>query len=116
MWSGVEPREGYYDMEYLAKLGSIVDNFRDNGIYVILDMHQDVASRHFKTYDGFPGNYLRRSSFRCLSTTISRLVGDQAAGGGGAGVPVAAGGDRQLVLRLPHLRGGPRVPGQHQVT
>ena len=56
MWSGVEPREGYYDMEYLAKLASIVDNFRDNGIYVILDMHQDVASRHFQTYDGFPGN------------------------------------------------------------
>ena len=56
MWSGVEPREGYYDMEYLARLGRIVDNFRDNGIYVILDMHQDVASRHFKTYDGFPGN------------------------------------------------------------
>ena len=55
MWSGVEPREGYYDMEYLAKLGRIVDNFRDNGIYVILDLHQDVASRHFQTYDGFPG-------------------------------------------------------------
>ena len=103
-------------MEYLAKLGSIVDNFRDNGIYVILDMHQDVASRHFKTYDGFPGNKEDLIVVvKVLSTTFFRLVGDQAAGGGGARVPVAAGGDRQLVLRLPHLRGGPRVPGQHRV-
>ena len=32
----------------------IITNFKDNGIYVILDMHQDVASQQFETYDGFP--------------------------------------------------------------
>ena len=54
MWSGVEPREGVYDTQYLTNIKTIVSNFRDHGISVILDMHQDVASRHFKTYDGFP--------------------------------------------------------------
>ena len=54
MWSGMEPREGYYDMEYVDKLKKIITNFRDEGIYVILDMHQDVASKEFMTYDGFP--------------------------------------------------------------
>ena len=54
MWSGLEPREGEYDMEYVDKLKQIVSNFRDHGIYVILDMHQDVASHYFKTYDGIP--------------------------------------------------------------
>ena len=54
MWSGLEPREGYYDMEYVEKLKQIITNFKDNGIYVILDMHQDVASQQFETYDGFP--------------------------------------------------------------
>ena len=33
MWSGMEPREGYYDMEYVDKLKQIVTNFRDEGIY-----------------------------------------------------------------------------------
>ena len=54
MWSGVEPREGYYDMEYLNNIKTIVNNFKEHGVSVILDMHQDVASHHFKTYDGIP--------------------------------------------------------------
>ena len=54
MWSGLEPREGEYDMEYVDKLKQIISNFREHGIYVILDMHQDVASHYFKTYDGIP--------------------------------------------------------------
>ena len=54
MWSGLEPQEGYFDLEYLQKLKTIVKNFEKHGVHVILDMHQDVASRHFGTYDGFP--------------------------------------------------------------
>eukprot|EP00090_Calanus_glacialis_P047637 TRINITY_DN9987_c0_g1_i4.p1 TRINITY_DN9987_c0_g1~~TRINITY_DN9987_c0_g1_i4.p1 ORF type:complete len:610 (-),score=147.15 TRINITY_DN9987_c0_g1_i4:118-1947(-) len=54
MWSGFEPQEGYFDLEYVQKLKTIVRNFEKYGVNVILDMHQDVASRHFGTYDGFP--------------------------------------------------------------
>merc|ERR1719334_2833964 len=54
MWSGLEPREGYYDLDYVGKLQVIISHMRDNGIYVILDMHQDVASGYYQTYDGFP--------------------------------------------------------------
>ena len=54
MWSGLEPREGFYDIQYLDNIKTIVNNFREHGVSVILDMHQDVASHHFKTYDGFP--------------------------------------------------------------
>ena len=54
MWSGLEPREGEYDLEYVNTLKKIISNMREEGVYVILDMHQDVVSQRYKTYDGFP--------------------------------------------------------------
>ena len=54
MWSGLEPREDFFDLEYVDKLRSIVRNFAKYGVHDILDMHQDVASHHFGTYDGIP--------------------------------------------------------------
>ena len=54
MWSGFEPEENSFDFEYVSKLRQIVRNFEKFGISVILDMHQDVASSYFGTYDGFP--------------------------------------------------------------
>ena len=47
IWSGFKPQEGYFDLEYVQKM-------KEHWVNVILDMHQDVASRHFGTYDGFP--------------------------------------------------------------
>ena len=46
-FTGLEPREGYYDLDYVGKLQVIISHMRDNGIYVILDMHQDVASGYW---------------------------------------------------------------------
>jgi len=54
MWSGLEPTEGVYDPEYLEKMQTIVRNFENHGVWVLLDVHQDVASKRFGTYDGFP--------------------------------------------------------------
>merc|ERR1719266_1775588 len=54
MWSGLEPVEGRYDQEYLEVLRKIIRNFATHGVSVILDLHQDVASSKFGTYDGFP--------------------------------------------------------------
>ncbi|KAJ3118046.1 hypothetical protein HDU96_004285 [Phlyctochytrium bullatum] len=47
MWPGVEPVRGQFDASYLATMKQIVSMCRDAGIYVLLDMHQDVLSEKF---------------------------------------------------------------------
>ena len=54
MWSGVEPVEGEYSTDYLRNIRTIVRNFGKHGVSVVLDLHQDVASSQFQSYDGFP--------------------------------------------------------------
>ncbi|KAA8957727.1 cellulase family glycosylhydrolase, partial [Mycobacterium sp.] len=52
-WAGVEPEPGVIDYAYLASLAQTVHTLEDNGIYVILDMHQDLYSAYFGG-DGAP--------------------------------------------------------------
>jgi endoglycosylceramidase len=56
MWSGAQPKEGPngFNDTYLILLERAVRMMGTYGINVILDMHQDVASSAFHTYDGFP--------------------------------------------------------------
>ena len=54
MWSGVEPVEGEYSTDYLHNIRTIVQNLGKHGVSVVLDLHQDVASSKFQSYDGFP--------------------------------------------------------------
>jgi len=54
MWSGVEPEEGKINVTYLQEMKSIVSELSSHGIYVILDMHQDVISSRYGHYDGVP--------------------------------------------------------------
>ena len=42
MWTGVEPEEGYINQTYVNILKEIVKSYGEEGIYTILDMHQDV--------------------------------------------------------------------------
>lgn len=49
-WSVVEPEKGKYNEEYLDSIEKIMDYCHENGIYVYLDMHQDLYS--WKTGDG----------------------------------------------------------------
>lgn len=53
IWEGVEPYgKGIYDDGYLDFIEQIVSRAKDWGIYVLLDMHQDMFSRHlFELYD-----------------------------------------------------------------
>lgn len=51
-WDGTEPEPGTYDMDYLAGIKDIVKAAEQEGIYVILDMHQDLFSVKF--IDGAP--------------------------------------------------------------
>ncbi|SNY95101.1 cellulase family glycosylhydrolase [Flagellimonas pacifica] len=52
IWAGVEPQPGIYDEEYLKDLDKQVKWANDNGIYVFLDMHQDLYSQLYS--DGAP--------------------------------------------------------------
>lgn len=54
MWSGVEPVENKYSQSYIGILQEIVRRFDEYGMYSLLDMHQDVLSSAYGTYDGIP--------------------------------------------------------------
>lgn len=51
-WHGVEPRPGVYDETYLGRVKEIVNLAESCGIYLILDMHQDLFAQ--KYIDGAP--------------------------------------------------------------
>lgn len=54
MWAGVMPLEKDINTTYINTLKNIVTTLKKHSIYVILDMHQDVLSSLFQTYDGAP--------------------------------------------------------------
>lgn len=51
-WDGVEPKPGVYDDAYLDKVAKVVEKAEQCGIYIMLDMHQDLYS--VKYGDGAP--------------------------------------------------------------
>ncbi len=57
MWEAIEPEaRGEYDMEYLDYIEQVAAKAKEYGIYVIVDMHQDMFSRHlFVLYDDETG-------------------------------------------------------------
>jgi endoglycosylceramidase len=52
IWDGAEPEPGKYDEKYLDKLEESVNWAAKNGLYVMLDMHQDLYSVAYS--DGAP--------------------------------------------------------------
>jgi len=52
IWDGLEPEPGLYDEEYLGRLEEQVEAFTEHGMYVVLDMHQDLYSVRYS--DGAP--------------------------------------------------------------
>lgn len=51
-WDGIEPQPGHYDETYLDRIAKLVGYAKQQGIYVLLDMHQDLYSVKFS--DGAP--------------------------------------------------------------
>jgi endoglycosylceramidase len=47
IWDGVEPEPGRYDEKYLDKMEERINRAAQNGIYVMLDMHQDLYGESF---------------------------------------------------------------------
>ena len=54
MWSGLFPEKGKLNQTYVDEMTKIVDKVASYGIYVILEMHQDMMSTKFDAYDGVP--------------------------------------------------------------
>lgn len=61
MWEGIEPEaRGQYDEEYLSYIREMVKIAGEYDIYVLLDMHQDMFSRHLKVrYNEAPAKNLK---------------------------------------------------------
>lgn len=77
MWEGVQPLSPYdVNEEYIDYIGSIVEKANEHGIYVLLDMHQDIFSRHLLVYfsDFFKGNE------ETLISILKNYIGEKAAG------------------------------------
>ena len=47
LWAAIEPQPGQYDDTYLAAVRERLDWARDAGLYVVLDMHQDVFGEKY---------------------------------------------------------------------
>ncbi len=52
-WNCIEPAEGNYNDEIICALREFIEECAKNGIYVLLDMHQDLFSEYFYG-DGAP--------------------------------------------------------------
>ena len=48
--SGERYSEECFDLEYLAYYETLIDRAQKHGIYVLIDMHQDIFSRHLFNY------------------------------------------------------------------
>ena len=54
IWAGLEPTPGTIDPQYLKQIQQEVQFCSDNGLYVLLDMHQDLYSQFLCNGDGAP--------------------------------------------------------------
>ena len=61
MWSGFNPHPGVFNQTYATTLLDIISILNSRGIYVLLDMHQDVMSSDFCLYDGLPKWVVQKS-------------------------------------------------------
>jgi endoglycosylceramidase len=51
-WSLLEPNPGQIDQAYLARIAQVVDWAKAQGIYIVLDIHQDAWSKYVYTPPG----------------------------------------------------------------
>jgi endoglycosylceramidase len=54
MWAGLMPDKNVINETYLHEMSQIVDTLAANGLYVLIDLHQDMLSSKFASYDGVP--------------------------------------------------------------
>jgi endoglycosylceramidase len=53
-WEGLEPSPGAIDGSYLDRIAGVEADLASQGIFVVLDSHQDMYSSYVFHGDGFP--------------------------------------------------------------
>ena len=76
IWEAVEKAPGVYDYEYLDKVENIINTLGKNGIYTLIDAHQDVFSRTF-CGEGVPYFYVNEIGYdnKCDASALTRILG-----------------------------------------
>jgi len=54
MWAGVMPAKNRINETYLNEISDIIDRLASFGMYTLIDLHQDMMSSKFRSYDGVP--------------------------------------------------------------
>ena len=76
MWEAVEKQPGVYDQDYLDKVVDLVNKLGENGIYTLVDMHQDVLSRP-TCGEGIPAFYatdILAKDNHCISRLVDPVL------------------------------------------
>jgi len=76
IWEAVERQPGVYDMEYLKKVEEIINTLGKNGIYTMVDAHQDAFSRNF-CGEGVPYFYTNELGYdkQCNANIVTQFLG-----------------------------------------
>ena len=74
IWEAVEKKEGEYDYDYLNQIKNIINNLGKNGIFTMIDNHQDMFSRKF-CGEGVPYFYVNKLNYdnNCESNYLSKF-------------------------------------------
>ena len=75
MWEAIEKEEGKYDSELLDRFYNLVMKLGENGIYTIIDAHQDIVSRSF-CGEGVPSFYIDKLDYdkTCNGSLFKRFL------------------------------------------
>ena len=75
IWEAVEKAPGEYDFDYLNKVEEIINKLGENGIYTMVDAHQDVFSRNF-CGEGVPYFYVNEMGYdkKCDASALTRIL------------------------------------------
>ena len=75
-WESVEREPGVYDMEYLDKVEEIIETLGKNGIYTMVDAHQDIFARNF-CGEGVPYFYANQLEYddKCDANIVTQFLG-----------------------------------------
>lgn len=76
MWEAVETSPGYFDQAYLIKMNNLINKLGQNGIWTLIDAHQDAYARHI-CGEGIPNFYAANLTDVCSGTIgeILQLLG-----------------------------------------
>lgn len=76
MWEAVEREPGVYDDAYLDRIANLVEKLGQNGIYTLIDAHQDVFARSV-CGEGMPDFYAQESlkeDSHCINWFMDKML------------------------------------------